>query len=276
MQALLGTTVALSLCDMAAIAVVWSVATAIMAEGALRVGMAAGKHGCYLVHVSCGAVFSGARTHYVETSLPDPVTPYGAVKAAAETGIRSVHIPLSAGTGLARDPQVLASGGDQGAPAFASGSFAVEPVCWCGRLVGKFAHEGGEFCVVRVVAVVGEGAQSADRVVQVLGVLDGVVEGEGEFEGDLHGGQSSDADLGAQDLGPFFHAGGAGVAQESCDVDGEGGGAQVEAVQEVAGEGDFVVGLVGVGDGLRGSVSWTSSSERQWRRCGDLVVDADG
>ncbi|WP_189959783.1 hypothetical protein [Streptomyces alanosinicus] len=74
--------------------------------------------------------------------------------------------------------------------------------------------------------------------------------GEGEFEGDLHGGQSDAPDLGAQDLGPFFHASGAGLAQEVCDLDGEGGGAQVEAVQEVAGEGDFVVGLAGAGAGV--------------------------
>jgi dTDP-4-dehydrorhamnose reductase len=36
-------------------------------------------------------VFSGARVHYDESCLPDPITPYGAAKAAAETGILAVH-----------------------------------------------------------------------------------------------------------------------------------------------------------------------------------------
>lgn len=53
--------------------------------------MAAAKYGSRLVHVSTDAVFSGARVHYDESCLPDPVTPYGAAKAAAETGILLVH-----------------------------------------------------------------------------------------------------------------------------------------------------------------------------------------
>lgn len=36
-------------------------------------------------------MFSGARVHYDESCLPDPVTPYGAAKAAAETGVLLVH-----------------------------------------------------------------------------------------------------------------------------------------------------------------------------------------
>jgi dTDP-4-dehydrorhamnose reductase len=53
--------------------------------------MAAAKYGSRLVHVSSDAVFSGARIHYDESCLPDPLTPYGAAKAAAETGVRLVH-----------------------------------------------------------------------------------------------------------------------------------------------------------------------------------------
>ncbi|MFE7463206.1 SDR family oxidoreductase [Streptomyces sp. NPDC057499] len=63
---------------------------AVTAEGPVRLAMAAAKYGCRLVHVSSDAVFSGARVHYDESCLPDPVTPYGAAKAAAETGIRLV------------------------------------------------------------------------------------------------------------------------------------------------------------------------------------------
>ncbi|MYS82615.1 SDR family oxidoreductase [Embleya scabrispora] len=62
----------------------------VTAEGAIRVAMSVARQGCRLVHVSSDAVFSGARIHYDETCPPDPVTPYGAAKAAAETGVRLV------------------------------------------------------------------------------------------------------------------------------------------------------------------------------------------
>ncbi|KUL37901.1 dTDP-4-dehydrorhamnose reductase [Streptomyces sp. NRRL F-4489] len=63
---------------------------AVTAEGAVRVAQAAVRQGCRLVHVSSDAVFSGARVRYDESCPPDPVTPYGAAKAAAETGVRLV------------------------------------------------------------------------------------------------------------------------------------------------------------------------------------------
>ncbi|MFJ9574526.1 SDR family oxidoreductase [Streptomyces bacillaris] len=63
----------------------------VTAEGPVRLAMATARYGCPLVHVSSDAVFSGnGRVTYDETCLPDPVTPYGAAKAAAETGIRLV------------------------------------------------------------------------------------------------------------------------------------------------------------------------------------------
>jgi dTDP-4-dehydrorhamnose reductase len=64
---------------------------AVTAEGSVRLAMAAAKYGSRLVHVSSDAVFSGARANYDESCLPDPVTPYGAAKAAAETGVLAVH-----------------------------------------------------------------------------------------------------------------------------------------------------------------------------------------
>ncbi|MFD4941415.1 SDR family oxidoreductase [Streptomyces sp. NPDC058409] len=64
---------------------------AVTAEGPVRLAMAAAKYGSRLVHVSSDAVFSGTRVHYDESCLPDPVTPYGAAKAAAETGVRLVY-----------------------------------------------------------------------------------------------------------------------------------------------------------------------------------------
>ncbi|MGW6356295.1 SDR family oxidoreductase [Streptomyces sp. NPDC055092] len=65
---------------------------AVTAEGPLQLAMVAARYGTRMVHVSSDAVFSGAgRVHYDESALPDPVTPYGAAKAAAETGILAVH-----------------------------------------------------------------------------------------------------------------------------------------------------------------------------------------
>jgi dTDP-4-dehydrorhamnose reductase len=61
---------------------------AVTADGAVRVALAAAERGCRLVHVSSDAVFSGARVRYDESCLPDPLTPYGAAKAAAETAVR--------------------------------------------------------------------------------------------------------------------------------------------------------------------------------------------
>jgi len=63
----------------------------VTAQGSIRVAMAAAEHGSRLVHVSSDAVFSGGRKHYDESCFPDPLTPYGAAKAAAETGILAVY-----------------------------------------------------------------------------------------------------------------------------------------------------------------------------------------
>ncbi|MFZ3492180.1 SDR family oxidoreductase [Streptomyces sp. 5.8] len=64
----------------------------ITAEGPLRLAIAAAKSGSRLIHVSSDAVFSGASlVPYDESCLPDPITPYGAAKAAAESGVLLVH-----------------------------------------------------------------------------------------------------------------------------------------------------------------------------------------
>ncbi|MFE2531650.1 SDR family oxidoreductase [Streptomyces sp. NPDC059371] len=60
----------------------------VTADAAFHLVAAAAKRGCRLVHVSSDAVFSGARIHYDEACLPDPLTPYGAAKATAETAVR--------------------------------------------------------------------------------------------------------------------------------------------------------------------------------------------
>ena len=60
------------------------------AIGAANVALAAAAAGGRLVHVSSDAVFSGAAIRYDETCLPDPITPYGAAKAAAETAVNAI------------------------------------------------------------------------------------------------------------------------------------------------------------------------------------------
>lgn len=60
------------------------------AYGAGYLAVAAERAGTHLVHVSSDAVFSGAAISYDESARPDPVMPYGAAKAAAETAVMSV------------------------------------------------------------------------------------------------------------------------------------------------------------------------------------------
>ena len=60
------------------------------ADGGAYVALAATAVGARLVHVSSDVVFSGDAVTYEETCLPDPVSPYGAAKAAAETAARGI------------------------------------------------------------------------------------------------------------------------------------------------------------------------------------------
>jgi dTDP-4-dehydrorhamnose reductase len=59
---------------------------AVTAEGPVRLAIAAAKAGSRMIQVSTDAVFSGkSHVPYDEHCKPDPITPYGAAKAAAET-----------------------------------------------------------------------------------------------------------------------------------------------------------------------------------------------
>ncbi|MGW5685395.1 SDR family oxidoreductase [Nonomuraea sp. NPDC003754] len=60
------------------------------ATGAAHVALAVSREGGRLVHVSSDAVFSGAAIRYDETCVPDPISPYGAAKAAAETAVNAI------------------------------------------------------------------------------------------------------------------------------------------------------------------------------------------
>ncbi|MDE3721086.1 sugar nucleotide-binding protein [Nocardiopsis sp. N85] len=80
---------------------------AITADGAAHVALAAAATGARLVHVSSDAVFSGAAVHYDETADPDPITPYGAAKAAAETAIKAID----PGAVIVRTSLIVGDGG---------------------------------------------------------------------------------------------------------------------------------------------------------------------
>ncbi|MEV5433151.1 sugar nucleotide-binding protein [Streptomyces sp. NPDC052701] len=98
----------------------------VTAEGGIRLAQAAAERGIRLVHVSSDAVFSGTgRGWYDESRLPDPLTPYGAAKAAAETAVRLLcphaavaRTSLIIGNGRSEHEQLvhaLAAGTRQGA-----------------------------------------------------------------------------------------------------------------------------------------------------------------
>ncbi|MEH1129294.1 SDR family oxidoreductase [Micromonospora sp. CPCC 206061] len=77
------------------------------ADGAMHVAAAAAAAGARLVHVSSDAVFSGATVRYDEACDPDPTTPYGAAKAAAETAIKGLD-PTAI---IARTSLIIGDGG---------------------------------------------------------------------------------------------------------------------------------------------------------------------
>lgn len=79
------------------------------ADGGLHVALAAAAVGARLVHVSSDAVFSGAADSYHETDLPDPTTPYGAAKAAAETAVKGI-LPAAV---IARTSLIIGRGDSQ-------------------------------------------------------------------------------------------------------------------------------------------------------------------
>ena len=76
------------------------------ANGPAYLAVAAERTGCRLVQVSSDVVFSGAAVHYDESAPPDPITPYGAAKAAAETAVAAI-LPSAV---IARTSLILGDG----------------------------------------------------------------------------------------------------------------------------------------------------------------------
>ena len=81
----------------------------VTATGAAHVAGAAARHGARLVLVSSDVVFSGADGRYAESAPPDPITPYGAAKAAAET----VTLAVCPDAVVARTSLILGDGSSQ-------------------------------------------------------------------------------------------------------------------------------------------------------------------
>lgn len=79
----------------------------VTADGAAHVALAAAAVGVRLVQVSSDAVFSGSASPYPESAGPDPVTTYGAAKAAAETAVAAIA-PEAA---IARTSLIIGDGG---------------------------------------------------------------------------------------------------------------------------------------------------------------------
>jgi dTDP-4-dehydrorhamnose reductase len=77
------------------------------ADGGMHVAAAAAAARARLVHVSSDAVFSGSTVRYDETCSPDPITAYGAAKAAAETAVKGLD-PTAV---IARTSLILGDGG---------------------------------------------------------------------------------------------------------------------------------------------------------------------
>lgn len=78
------------------------------ADSAANAAIAASGMNSRLVFVSSDAVFAGSRTAYPETANPDPITPYGAAKAAAETAVKAI-IPSAV---IARTSLIIGSHGE--------------------------------------------------------------------------------------------------------------------------------------------------------------------
>jgi dTDP-4-dehydrorhamnose reductase len=78
------------------------------ATSAAHAASAAASAGSHLVYVSSDVVFGGSSEPYPETADPDPVTPYGAAKAAAETAVRAI-VPSAA---VVRTSLILGSDGE--------------------------------------------------------------------------------------------------------------------------------------------------------------------
>lgn len=81
---------------------------AVTADGPGHLARSAAMRGIRFVHVSSDADFSGNRgSGYDETAFPDPVTPYGAAKGAAETAVRL----LDPAAVIARTSLIIGDGG---------------------------------------------------------------------------------------------------------------------------------------------------------------------
>ncbi|MFE9539659.1 hypothetical protein [Streptomyces sp. NPDC006691] len=171
----------------------------------------------------------------------------------AAYGQRTLHRILIAAFGIAATAapfQKVLSGGDESAPVRPGSVGAVEPADGGTGRAGEAGHEVRDVGEVGEVAAGREGMKPVDDGGLGLGVVvDGVVEGKGQFQEPVEVGESGCLDVGAQLLGTFGDCRGSGVLDQCGDVGQKAVGALVDAVQELVGENEFVVGALRVGEG---------------------------
>lgn len=77
------------------------------ATGPANIAYAAEANGAHLIQVSSDSVFSGRAATYPESSRPDPITPYGVAKAAAEAAVQAIDLTAA----IVRTSLILGDGG---------------------------------------------------------------------------------------------------------------------------------------------------------------------
>lgn len=133
------------------------------AAGPANLARACERYGARLVHISSDAVFSGREPSYDESSVPDPVTPHGAARAAAETAVAVFD-----NTAVVRTSWLLGDGAAPFEGGEASGWFAGDATASFERLVRDVAAgETGRSLYVDDIATPLHAADLASAVLEI-------------------------------------------------------------------------------------------------------------
>lgn len=135
------------------------------AVGPGNIARACERHGARLVHISSDAVFSGREPSYDESRPPDPATPYGAAKAAAET-----TVAMFDNTVIVRTSWLLGDGAAPFEGSEPSGWFAQDATAPFERLVRDIAAgETDKSLYVDDIATPLHAADLASAVLEIAG-----------------------------------------------------------------------------------------------------------
>lgn len=133
------------------------------AVGPANLARACARHGARLIHISSDAVFSGSASSYDESCPPDPVTPYGAAKAAAETAVAVIE-----NSAVVRTSWLLGDGTAPFEGDDPSGWFAAHAAAPFERLVRELATgESDGFLHVDDIAMPLHAADLASAVLEI-------------------------------------------------------------------------------------------------------------